>query len=109
MFANNRVSLALASNHPTGSLVGHWGGECSIAYLKLYETLANAEYGHSYEVQHAPFAYAWRDDPEFGENRSLFDWYAKHVCRCLVLNQLFLIIGKCVADRTGGKDSYHLS
>jgi len=100
VFANNRVSLGLISSNPINSLLGHWGGECSIAYNKLYETLTDAEYGHSYEVRHASFAFAKKEQ---GTDGSLFDWYNTHVCRYLVLSQFCLIICKYIVDREGGK------
>ncbi|KAI0060967.1 S-adenosyl-L-methionine-dependent methyltransferase [Artomyces pyxidatus] len=73
VFANNRLSLVLASDHPTAALLGHWFNECNRSEANLYETLTDPETGPSYDPSKSSFARTMTDC-----RQTIFDWYTSH-------------------------------
>lgn len=55
VFANNRLSLQLLSSNPISSLGLHFTDECHKSSVLLSETLADPDWGFSYQPQHTPF------------------------------------------------------
>ncbi|KAI0320877.1 S-adenosyl-L-methionine-dependent methyltransferase [Amylostereum chailletii] len=73
VFANNRLSLLLASSHPTSSLLGHWLNEGYAAEGNLYQTLVDSDLGPSYAPLKSAFATAVTD-----QQMTMFEWFVNH-------------------------------
>ncbi|KAI0066568.1 S-adenosyl-L-methionine-dependent methyltransferase [Artomyces pyxidatus] len=78
IFANNRTSYALRSASPLSSAVCLWSSDFTqFAHARLYDALEDPEYGLSYDVMHAPFAFGVKQ-AGLGGRINPFIWHERH-------------------------------
>ncbi|TFY65534.1 hypothetical protein EVG20_g5551 [Dentipellis fragilis] len=71
VYANNRLSATLLNDSPCNSIIHVMAMHNMHGASNLYDSMADRDYGHSWDVRRSPFSYGIRDD--FPDS-SFYDW-----------------------------------